>query len=87
MLRQALCRVWCPGWRVGGLTEVEEDTGGYAGGQATSGEHPDIFYRRCPPLLVLRFGSPERDQRPPYGAYRVPLVDGATATGEVMPLG
>ena len=35
------------------------------------------------PLHVLSFGSLGWDQRPPYGAYRVPEVDGATVTREV----
>ena len=37
---------------------------------------------RMPPLHVLVRVT--ADQRPPYGAYRIPLVDGAPVTGEVM---
>ena len=37
-------------WKhLGGL---KEDTGGYARGQATSGVHLDIYYRRCPPCCA-----------------------------------
>ena len=40
----------------------------------------------CPPSMCLVW-IPKWDQRPPYGAYRIPLVDGATVTGEMNNLG
>ena len=65
MLRQALCKVWCPGWRAGGLTEVVENSGGHVRGQATSGEHPDIYYRGCPPSMCLDL-DPQKGIRDPH---------------------
>ena len=48
-----------------GLIEVVEDSGGHARGQATSGEHPDIYYRRFPPSMCL-YLDPQKGIRDPH---------------------
>ena len=48
--------------QLGGL---KEDTGGHARGQATSGVHLDIYYRRCPPSLCLAW-IPMKGIRDPH---------------------